>query len=446
MLQWLCRPRKPFSFPFYNAFYNVCFAIHACCLPHLPSKQHLLYPVTIIDRACISGLYLFQHGAPEHNILVDHFMMVNIMPYLFQIMLIISSITQYSYVLALETLLQRELVSSIIAVSNTSASRWLNGYRISSASTSQNVVDSHIQNNKTAKCAVKDVYCNNDNNGTLKTGKATNVDDPCLLWDSSCTGNRTWAIDTFFDPTFQHDLLMNKCFVQAGSVNLVRELNCDEHNPPGRISEFKEMKNWMRSQQCVSAAGEWIADENIVEDSDSKIANGMDPGRYHVVPGGPYASCCDACQMNIENVDIYYWPESVVDTSCLSIIGDSIKPIDYGARTYMDVVGKQTATTTYWACNVTTTPHSDTDTIREYTTALIRTIGSLSVKVSLADPWSASPCTDSDIMSQGSNGSAEIQGTHPTMHARGHTLIIPDSVTHEDGLPVSTMTSGNFTL
>lgn len=168
MLQWLCRPRKPFALPFYNAFYNVCFAIHACCLPHLPSKQHLLYPVTIIDRACTSGLYLFQRGAPEHNILVDHFMMMNTMPYLFQVMLIISSITQYSYVLALETILERELVSSIIAVSNTSASRWLNGYRISSASTSQNVVDSHIQNNKTAKCAVKDVYCNNDNNGNIE--------------------------------------------------------------------------------------------------------------------------------------------------------------------------------------------------------------------------------------------------------------------------------------
>lgn len=179
---------------------------------------------------------------------------------------------------------------------------------------------------------------------------------------------------------------MNRCFVQAGSVNLVKELNCDEHNPPGRISESKEMKNWMRSQQCVSAAGEWVADENIVEDPDSQIAIGMDPGRYHVVAGGPNPSCCDACEMNVENVDIYYWPESVVDTSCLSIIGDSIKPIDYGATTYMDVVGKQTATTTYWACNATTTPQYDTDTIGEITTALIRTIGSLSVKVSLADP------------------------------------------------------------
>ena len=447
MLQWLCRPRKPFFLPFYNAFYNVCSAIHACCLPHLPSKLHLLYPLTIIDRACISGLYLFQHGASERYILVDHFMMMNVMPYLFQVLLIFPLIPQYSHILALETILGRELGSSVIAVSNTSATRWTNGYSISSASTSQYVVHSHIQNNKTAKCAVKDEYCNNNNNGTLKTGNVTNVDDPCVLWDSSCTGNRTLAMSRLFSRTSYHDLRMNRCFVQAGSVNLVKELDCDKHNPPGRISEFKEMKNWMRSQRCISAYWEWFEHDNIVEDPDSH--NGIDFDQYPLF-GRDASSCCANCEIKVENVDIYYWPESVVDTSCLSIIGDSFKPIDYGATTSMeDVLGKQTSTITYWACNTTTHdnfPFTKIDRITEITTATIRTIGSLSVKVSLVDPWSASPCTDSNIMSKGSNGSVEVHDTHPTMHARGHTLIIPNSVTYEDGLPVSTMTSGNFTL
>ena len=436
MLQWLCRPHKPFCLPLYNAFNNVCSAIHACCLPHLPSKHHLLYPVTIIDRACISGLYLFQHGASERYILVDHFMMMNIMPYLFQVLSIFPLIPQYSHILALETILGRKLGSSIITVSNTSATRWINGYSISSASTSQYVVHSHIQNNKTAKCAVKDEYCNN-NNGTLKTGIVTNVDDPCLLWDPSCTGNRTLAMSRLFSWTSHNDLLMNRCFVQAGSANLFKELDCDKHNPPGRISEFQEMKNWMRSQRCISAYWEWFKHDHLVEDPDSH--NGIDLDQYPLFRPDD-SSCCGTCVTNVENVDIYYWPESVVDTSCLSIIGDSFMPIDYGATTSMeDVAGNRTSTTTYWACNSTshyTFALRKMDTTTEIRTATIRTIGSLSVKVSLADPWSESPCTDS----------AEVHDTHPTMHARGHTLNIPNSVTYEDGLPVSTMTSGNFTL
>ena len=56
----------------------------------------------------------------------------------------------------------------------------------------------------------------------------------------------------------------------------------------------------------------------------------MDPYRY-LIASGANPSCCGVCETNVDNVEIYYWPKPDVNTSCLSIIGDSIRPIDFGA-------------------------------------------------------------------------------------------------------------------
>ena len=138
--------------------------------------------------------------------------------------------------------------------------------------------------------------------------------------------------------------------------------------------------------------------------------------------------------------------------SCLSIIGDSVRALDYGATTDVVSVGTITSTGIYWGCDAKTSTYYDTF-LRESstytgatTTAMIKTFGSLSVKVSLFDPWSLSPCTESDVISQGLNGSTEIHDKHATVHARGHTLIIPSSLAHKDGLSLTTMVLGSYTL
>lgn len=277
---------------------------------------------------------------------------------------------------------------------------------------------------------------------------ATNIDDPCLLWNSSCSGNRTFARDTFFDPKFQHDLLGNRCFVLAGSVDLGDSSKCDKYNPPRRISEFQEMKKWMRSQQCGSVGEEWTAAAESDFDPDSHMAVQMDPLSYHITN----ESCCGVCETVVDNVDIYYWPEPDVNTSCLSIIGNSIKPIDAGATKSVWSWGTSTTTDIYWGCQPEITTFYDTRASKSVTyteatrTAVIRTIGSLLVKVYLSDPWSPSPCTESNIMSQESSGSVQIRDRHVTMYGRDHTLIIQSSITQADSSPVTTMVSGNFTL
>lgn len=307
---------------------------------------------------------------------------------------------------------------------------------------------------KLGTCAIEDDYCSpRKDNGTVAKVNTTNIGDCCLLWDPSCSGNREMAIDIFFNQTFQHDLLSNTCFVQAGSVNSANISNCDKFISSGKMSEFQEIKNWMRSQQCVSAATEWAVNTTDLEDPSSQEAVLLDPYLYHIERGA-IPSCCGDCEMVVDNVDIYYWPEPDVNTSCLSIIGDSVRPLDYGATTSKWSIGSgaETFTDTYWGCDATTSTYYDsffqesvtyTDAT---TTAMITTIGSLLVKVSLSDPWSQSPCTEIDVMSQGSNGSAEIRNRHATMRARGHTLIIPSSATHNDSSAVTTMVSGDFTL
>ena len=365
---------------------------------------------------------------------------------LLKLLLLICVLSRDDHItLAHQPLSRRGLGPSAMAVSNISTpSSLIQAPSSSLASVSKSIVNNH--------CTIGHIYCSFKNgNNTVGKANATDLGDPCVLWDPSCSGNRTLAIDRFFDRTFQHDLLSNTCFVQAGSVNLGNVSNCDQRNPPGRMSEFQEMKNWMRSQQCVSAATEWAANGTSIEDPSSQEAVLMDPDQYHVASGAN-PSCCGACEMNVENVDIYYWPEPDVNTSCLSIIGDSVRPLDYGATTTAWSVGTITSTDTYWGCDVKTSTYYNTFlresvTYSEATrTAAIRTIGSLLVKVSLSDPWSPSPCTESNVMSQGSNGSAGIRDKRATMHARGHTLIIPASLTYNDSLPVTTLVSGSFTL
>ena len=274
-------------------------------------------------------------------------------------------------------------------------------------------------------------------------------------------------MDRFFNTTFQNDLLSNACFAQVVSANSTSLSNCDKNNPPERMTEFQEMRNWMRSQQCVSAATEWAAmtpavsnftfanakdDITSSEDPDSQMAAKLNPHPYNY-SSGVAPSCCGICDINAQNVDIYYWPEPDANTSCLGIIGESIRPLEYGATT-TEVSDNPTATSTatYWGCNPKTSTFynpmvgGNVTYTSATTTAQITTIGSLLVKVPILNPWSSSPCLESGVISQMSNGSIEPRDKHAPINARGHTLITPSSVTQKDGLPVNTVVLGNFTL
>lgn len=312
----------------------------------------------------------------------------------------------------------------------------------------------NYQDIKSGYCAIGDDFCSfKDGNGTIIEAVATNFSDQCLLWDASCSGNRTLAIEKYFDVAFSDsandfwengNILVNDCFQQNDDVN---QSDCDTYNPPGRLAEFSKIKNWMRSSQCVSAANEWVAmggNESKVE----FLAQHAEPG-YNST-SEVLSTCCGSCSINAQTVDLYYWPEPDANLSCLSIIGESVRPLDYGATTFIVVERYSDYTGLYWGCESTLTHPFEmegfTSSTTVYTTAEITTIGSLTVKMSLTSPWSSSPCVNDDAGPQGLNNSIKVREEYASVYARSHSLIVPSSVTQENGLPVSTLVSGDFTL
>ena len=295
----------------------------------------------------------------------------------------------------------------------------------------------NYQHIKSGFCAIYDDFCSfKASNGTIIEATATNLSDQCLLWDDSCSGNKTAAIEKFFDTAFrdQHaelpsicrSLKCNSCFQQR----FLNQSDCDTYNHPERLSELQKIKDWMRSPQCVSAADEWIAKTGyswgyyfrMMNQSKAEFIKQWGNSSFVNLP-----SCCGSCLIYPASVDLFYWPEPDSDTSCLSIIGDTVRPIDYGATTK--------GGNTYWGCTVST---------MTLTTAHITTVGSLAVKLSDFSPWSTPMCDEDKAESQSLNQSSP--SSYASVHRRAHSLILPTPTTKVDGLPISTVVSGGFTL
>lgn len=292
----------------------------------------------------------------------------------------------------------------------------------------------NFQHIKAGFCDLDDSFCffrNHD--GTMTKANPTSLDDMCILWDSSCSGSRTTAIEKFFRSTV--DFGGNPCFEQTPGGD---SSACVTYNPPARLLEWEKIKRWMRSSQCSSALD--------VYDELNKTRHGTSERFYRDV-----STCCLRCYIQAENVDIYYWPEPDADTSCLSIIGGSVRPLDYGAtKVSVSVLHQLTNKVdimTYWGCTASTLKtdiltykgHLTTSYRREtITTAKISTIGSLTVKLSAFNPWSSAPCPQEDVASQ-------VSEVKVKPRAPDRSLVIPSSITQKIDSPVSVVSDG-FTL
>ena len=174
-------------------------------------------------------------------------------------------------------------------------------------------------------CSITDKYCSY--NGTDRNPDG--LSDQCMLWDSICSGNQTLAIDQFFGKT----LYENVCF--TGDGDEVVQSNCTRQNTPARYSEFARIKSWMRSSPCIASQGAYqkahpTRDTEGMQGAKRAYEKRDTSTRDHNEGGG---TCCGTCNIEAGNVDVYYWPESNANESCLSIIGNSVNPPDYGATT-----------------------------------------------------------------------------------------------------------------
>ena len=270
---------------------------------------------------------------------------------------------------------------------------------------------------------------------------SSELKDECVLWDSSCSGNKTAAALQFFkDQNGTSEYLLssedNSCFSDESS-------NCSR----AVLSEYAKIKAWMRSPQCTSARDEL----------------GIPTQSLPVPPAGglriPQGVCCDgSVDFSAGNVDVFYWPEPEVNTSCLSVVGSSVLPLDYGATTDTEGNVYWGCTSLVWGANTadfgemtytdgdpyigrTRAPHDFGP--KTFTTAIITALNKVAFKSYKINPWGSQPCSESSAVPAGAS-SGIVSGA--SIYARGYPLSISPSLKKRNGTRVSTMISGGYTL
>lgn len=246
--------------------------------------------------------------------------------------------------------------------------------------------------------------------------------DKCILWNTSCSGNRSSASEKFFDGSFTQRLTNNTCFFDSSP-------DCSTRNPPGRVSAFNDVKDWMRSPQCYS---ENPAKQGIGDETSELLLLESSFLNY---------TCCGQCVVAADQVDLYYWSDPSANTSCQSIVGDGNSDLAVGATT--DKFGS-----IYWGCTAWFLGDNyengqfQTDITRSslVTTAVLTTVASVIFRTYLYNPWGRSPC-ETALAPVSSNLTSKIErvSTPLSLHPRGHSLLAPNG-------SVSTAVLGNFTL
>lgn len=271
-------------------------------------------------------------------------------------------------------------------------------------------------------------------------GPPLSLKENCVLWDNSCSGNITAAAQYFFSESVMLD--EKPCWRHDHDPSF----GCTDFEPAETLTAMSKIKDWMRKPACKSSASRYLS---LSSTSSTTTSSSESQNPDAAMGRDTEETCCGLGLIEVENVDIFYWPEPNANTACLDIIGTSVHPPLYGATT-----GSGSA---YWAC----TPSQPLTSITNLTVSLFRTetvvqsiitlarmthVGSVTFKQSMYNPWSPPPCigltptvSSSVAPTQTSDGKASIQ-------ARAHSLILPTSTTHQDGTPVSTLVSGTFTL
>ena len=261
-----------------------------------------------------------------------------------------------------------------------------------------------------SECLLQEAYCSLQGPDHSLDG----LKDECVLWDSTCSGNKSFATTQFYNSVVEA-LTKNTCFVDSSP-------KCSKNNPVGRLSAFDKVKNWMRSP-------EYKSNDPLIID----LENGQDSD---VIKEDLLLNdtCCGNCMVCIDRVDVYYWPDAHANTSCLSIVGDEISDLAAGATTGEG--GK-----VYWGCtSVDSSPPSGVGSQLIITTAVLTSIASMTFRSYLYNPWLSLPYdTSSTNLSSHLDPKVRRGETRPPILPHRHTLVAPNG-------SVSTAVLGNYTL
>ena len=216
------------------------------------------------------------------------------------------------------------------------------------------------------------------NSTSLYPDSNFNVSEECVLWDSTCHGDKQNAASIFFGKTLSA-LLENECFTVTDSaedvvVGLNNEVDEDQApydpaqcpggisgSPPATSSLWSSLKSWMREPACASSSLLYRSAVSL-------------PPAHDTIYG-----CCGPCAIGGPNVDVYYWPSPEANTSCLNFIGTSVNPPTEGATT--------DAGYTYWGYTPT-----DANIYHQIVTTMVYTsINGIYFKMPMSNPWESKP-------------------------------------------------------
>ena len=188
----------------------------------------------------------------------------------------------------------------------------------------------------------------------------------CALWNSSCPGNSRLAWSYFDEMVSWRNGAMchwSECTVKEKDV------------PPASKMAFADLIEFARSDKCASMYGPHIS----LEDSPFTTP-------HHYMNMGP---CCGPCHFVPTIVDLYYWPVQDADTSCLSLIGDTVNAPDYGATTSTAIIdpGVSTKTEVLWNCVTASSLVNGITSFGYLSTATLATVGSITYKKLDYNPW-----------------------------------------------------------
>ena len=107
--------------------------------------------------------------------------------------------------------------------------------------------------------------------------------------------------------------------------------------------------------------------------SSADTASPFDADKATITPEASRPQSCGVCGVGGPNVDVYYWPQTSANTSCLSIIGPTPSPPLAGATTANGV--------TYWGYTNTDAPHNIIQAMQ------LTSINGITFKMPLVDPW-----------------------------------------------------------
>lgn len=148
-----------------------------------------------------------------------------------------------------------------------------------------------------------------------------NFPDQCLLWDDQCTGNRTEALDLFFNNS---GALYN--VVYGAHCIWSREFECAPWLPSPEV--LPKFLDWLRQPECVQSFYEYHT-QNANQPAWTWSGRIFDGWSTYAIDWDTIATttssvgCCNQCTILGGDVDVYYWPVPGANSDCVSTIGSN---------------------------------------------------------------------------------------------------------------------------